>query len=67
MGSAQIRFELRFSSLAGGSTTYAFPCDRAGSVDMDSLGDRERLDYLFARGSIGYAFGFPAVVATMDH
>lgn len=67
MGSAQIRFELRFPSLTGSSTGYAFPCDGAGAVDMDSLADRERLDYLFARGSIGYAFGFPAVVATTDH
>lgn len=67
MGTAQIRFELRFPSLAGGSTAYAFPCDRAGSVDMNSLGERERLDYLFARGSIGYAFGFPAIVATVAH
>ena len=67
MGSAQIKFELCFQPLRGTGSVYTFPCDRGGLVDMDQLDERDRLDYLFARGSIGYALGSPAVVATLVH
>lgn len=67
MGSAQINFELCFQSLRDGGAVYSFPCDRGGLVDMDRLDDRDRINYLFARGSIGYALSAPAVVATLAH
>ena len=67
MGSAQMKFELCFQSLTGDRAVYSFPCDRGGLVDMDRLNERDRLDYLFARGSIGYALSAPAVVATLVH
>jgi hypothetical protein len=63
MSTAQMQFELRFNSLTGTGSTYSFPCDDSGRVDMDRLCDRDRLDYLFARGSIGYALASPAVIA----
>lgn len=63
MSTAQTQFELRFNSLTGAGPSYSFPCDHSGCVDMDRLSDRDRLDYLFARGSIGYALSSPAVVA----
>ena len=63
MSTAQMQFELRFNSLTGTGSTYSFPCDHSGCVDMDRLSDRDRLDYLFARGSIGYALTSPAVIA----
>ena len=40
------QYELRFQSLVDGQC-YAFPCNRAGHVDMDRLSDRVRNDYLF--------------------
>ena len=61
MGTAQMQFELRYPSLSGTGRSYAFPCDGGGRVDMDRLSDRERNDYLFARGSCGYALGAPTV------
>lgn len=63
MSTAQTQFELRFTSLNGTASSYAFPCDRTGCVDMDLLSERDRLDYLFARGSVGYALASPAVFA----
>lgn len=63
MSTAQTQFELRFNSLTATGSTYSFPCDHCGCVDMDRLSDRDRLDYLFARGSIGYALSSPAVFA----
>lgn len=61
MGSAQMQFELRFQSLTGTGPAYAFPCDDHGRVDMDRLSDRQRTQYLFARGSVGYALAAPTV------
>jgi hypothetical protein len=64
MGTAQMQFELRYQSLSGGGRPYAFPCDCSGRVDMDSLSARDRNDYLFARGSVGYALAVPTVCAS---
>lgn len=63
MGTAQMHFELRFQSLTDFGASYSFPCDGAGQVDMDSLSDRQRTTYLFARGSVGYALAAPTVAA----
>ncbi len=67
MGTAHMQFELRFHSLTGGGAAYAFPCNDNGLVDLDRLSDRERLDYLFARGSIGYAVAAPTVCIAPAH
>lgn len=58
-------FELRFAPLADGGRALAFPCDEKGCVDLDSLGERPRIDYLFARAVLvtGRAFSLPAVTA----
>lgn len=61
MGTAQMHFELRFQPLTDGGTSYSFPCDEAGRVEMDGLSARERTTYLFARGSVGYALAAPTV------
>jgi hypothetical protein len=42
-------YELRFHSLAAEGTGYAFPCDAGGRVNMDTLTDRARNNYLYAR------------------
>jgi hypothetical protein len=64
MGTAQMQFELRYQSLSRAGRAYSFPCDGSGRVDMDGLSDRERNDYLFARGSVGYALAAPTVRAS---
>jgi len=57
------RFELRFASLFCAGRAYSFPCDAAGRVDLDALGERERHNYLFARATTGREFAWPQVVA----
>lgn len=54
-------FQLRFQSLFNSGHAYAFPCDSAGHVRMDSLGEHERNSYLFARALVGRDFDVPKV------
>ena len=56
-----IRHELRFRSLCDPDHVYAFPCDAAGCVDMDSLSEQCRNDYLFARALVGIEMARPEV------
>ena len=55
------QYELRFQSLFHEGRAFAFPCDEAGHVDIDSLGDRTRLNYFYARTVIGREVSMPAV------
>lgn len=55
------RYELRFRSLFHEGRGYAFPCDADGEVDIDSLSDRARINYLYARTVIGREVSMPAV------
>lgn len=54
-------YELRFEPLSNQGRSMAFPCDGQGHVDLDTLTDRARENYLYARAVIGREFGFPAV------
>jgi hypothetical protein len=54
-------FVLRFSRLFGLGPSLSFPCDGAGRVDLDSLGERARCNYFYARTAIGREFAMPAV------
>ncbi len=54
-------YELRFQSLFDEGRAYAFPCDAQGRVDMDSLSDRARQNYLYARAVIGREVAVPSV------
>lgn len=54
-------FELRFRSLFHEGRAYAFPCDADGHVDIDSLSDRARSNYFYARTVIGREVSVPAV------
>ncbi len=56
-----VRFELRFMSLFNGGRGLAFPCDRNGDVDLDSLSEKARTNYMFARASVGREYATPAV------
>ena len=53
--------ELRFHSLSAERRGYAFPCDAAGHVNMNTLSDRARNNYLYARIGIGREFAVPSV------
>jgi len=54
-------FQLRFQSLFDAGRAYAFPCDAAGHVDMDALGERARNSYFYARTVVGREFSTPKV------
>ena len=56
-------FELRFPSLSGTGRALSFPCDASGSVQMDSLSERARNNYLLARALTGRVYGWPSVQA----
>lgn len=53
--------ELRFTSLMDMGRALSFPCDSAGHVDLDSLSERARSNYLFARAVVGRDFACPVV------
>ena len=57
-------YELHFKSLFDEGRAYSFPCDVSGHVDMDSLSDRARNNYLYARAVVGREFSRPAVQRT---
>ena len=58
-------FELRFQSLFDGGRAYAFSCDEAGHVDLDTLSTQARLNYFYARTVIGRELAMPAVRVSM--
>ena len=60
-------FELRFRSLFDEGRGFAFPCDAAGHVDMDSLSQRALNNYLYARSVIGREVAMPAVQPSLLH
>jgi len=60
-------FELRFRSLFKPGRGYSFPCDAAGHVDIDALGERMRDNYYFARTAIGREFAMPVVQRSDFH
>lgn len=55
------RFELRFASLFNPGRGLAFPCDSHGQVELDSLSERSRQNYFYARTVIGREYATPAV------
>lgn len=61
------RYELRFRSLFDEGRAYSFPCDVAGRVDMDSLSERARTNYFYARAVVGREFSVPAVHRSLSH
>ena len=57
------RYELRFRSLFDEGRGYAFSCDEAGHVDLDTLSAQARLNYFYARAVIGRDVATPSVRA----
>lgn len=55
------RYALRFQSLFNQGRAMVFPCDAQGQVDMDSLSERARDNYLYARAVVGFEYAAPAL------
>jgi hypothetical protein len=62
---ASNQFQLRFQSLFDPGRGYAFPCDEQGHVDLDTLSEKARNNYLYARAMIGREVTTPAVCRAM--
>jgi hypothetical protein len=60
--SHELRYANRFSSAKG----FAFPCDASGQVDIDSLNERSRDNYFYARAVAGLEFLFPVVCSAAE-
>jgi hypothetical protein len=60
-------YELRFRSLFNDGRAFAFPCDAAGHVDIDTLSDKARSNYFYARTVIGREFALPAILSDSLH
>lgn len=54
-------FQLRYFSLFDSGRGFSFPCDAQGHVDLDSLSDRARNNYLYVRALVGRDFSVPTV------
>jgi hypothetical protein len=56
-------YELRFDALFANHRSFSFACDGLGHVDIDSLTERGRLNYFYARAMIGVEVAWPDVRA----
>lgn len=54
-------FEIRFQSLFNPGRGLSFPCDAQGRVLLDSLSERARDNYFYARAVVGREFAYPSV------
>lgn len=62
---AKPSFFVRFANLFDTGRGLEFPCDERGSVNLDTLSDRARSNYLFARAMVGREFFPPRVLAPL--
>ena len=53
--------EIRYQSLFDAGRALAFPCDAEGRVTLDSLTERGRENYLYARAVVGREYAYPSV------
>jgi hypothetical protein len=60
-------FQLYFRSLFLSGRGFAFPCDERGRVNLDGLGERARVNYLFARAMVGRDLASPAIERLAAH
>jgi hypothetical protein len=60
-------YEIRFQSLFKEGRALCFPCDEQGHVAMDSLSERARENYLYARAVIGREYAYPMVQPALAH
>ena len=58
-------YEVRFQSLFNAGRALSFPSDAEGHVMLDSLSDRARGNYLYARAVVGREYALPMIRATL--
>jgi hypothetical protein len=63
---AAAAYQLRFASLFHSGRALAFPCDDHGRVQLDTLSDRARSNYLYARAVVGREFAVPTIEPRLD-
>jgi hypothetical protein len=63
----EVRYEIRYQPLSGHGPVLAFPCDAEGHVQIDSLSERARANYLYARAVVGLEYASPTVLACELH
>lgn len=56
---------LLFASLFHSVPSLSFPCDPHGQVDIDSLSERARENYFFARTVVGCDYTVPVVMPAL--
>lgn len=60
-------FQLCYRSLFDPGRGFAFPCDAQGHVELDSLTERSRNNYLYARAMVGKELALPRVESFRLH
>jgi hypothetical protein len=60
-------YEVRFQSLFNEGRALCFPCDAQGHVSLDSLSERARDNYLYARAVVGREYAYPSVGPSQAH
>lgn len=60
-------YEIRFQSLFKPGRALSFPCDAQGHVQLDSLSERARDNYFYARAVVGREFAYPSVQVACPH
>jgi hypothetical protein len=61
VGQQQRPLELFYRPLRGAARALSFPCDASGRVDLDSLCENDRREYLYARVVTGNEFAWPVL------
>lgn len=59
-------FQLRFKSLFQGGQGFAFPCDDKGAVPLDTMSERARNNYFYARAMVGRELAPPALECSLQ-
>jgi hypothetical protein len=57
------QFELRYQGLFDPGRGFSFPCDAKGRVELDRLSERARVNYLYARATVGFELAAPIVLS----
>jgi hypothetical protein len=52
---------LRFQYLHNPGKGFAFPCNKDGNVNLDTLTEKQKENYLFARATVGREVALPEV------
>jgi hypothetical protein len=60
-------YEIRFQTLFHEGRALCFPCDEQGQVALDTLSERARDNYLYARAVVGREYAYPCIRPAHRH